>query len=117
VESAEYVEFNLSPSGQWQAYGFTAYRAGRIRLPGPRPRIECRVTPGGLSLRAFVGPAGLPEGRELRLGLAAVVEDIDGNCSYWALDHAPGAPDFHHPKGFALTMPHPPGRGRAGSRP
>ena len=42
--------------------------------------------------------------RVLRLALAAVVEEDDGRLSYWALQHAPGNPDFHHPEGFALEL-------------
>jgi hypothetical protein len=40
----------------------------------------------------------------LRLGLAAVIEELDGARSYWALRHAPGAPDFHHVEGLALRL-------------
>jgi hypothetical protein len=40
----------------------------------------------------------------LRLGLSAVIEDIDGRLSYWALKHPPGKPDFHHPDSFALDV-------------
>ncbi len=40
----------------------------------------------------------------LELALSAVIEQRDGGLSYWALRHAPGQPDFHHPDGFALTL-------------
>lgn len=39
-----------------------------------------------------------------RLALSAVIEETDGTKSYWALRHPPGAPDFHHPDCFALTL-------------
>jgi hypothetical protein len=38
------------------------------------------------------------------LGLSAVIEDLDGVLSYWALRHPPGKPDFHHPDTFALEI-------------
>ena len=46
----------------------------------------------------------LPQGRPLRLGLSAVVEDVDGILSYWALRHPSGKPDFHHTDAFALQL-------------
>jgi len=36
--------------------------------------------------------------------LTAVVECVDGALSYWALRHAAGKPDFHHPDTFALEI-------------
>jgi hypothetical protein len=33
-----------------------------------------------------------------------VVEDEHGALSYWALKHAPGKPDFHHPDSLALRV-------------
>jgi hypothetical protein len=41
---------------------------------------------------------------ELAIGLAAVIEESSGALSYWALRHAPGKPDFHHPYGFILEL-------------
>jgi hypothetical protein len=38
------------------------------------------------------------------LGLSAVVEHADGARSYWALQHPPGKPDFHHPDSFAMQL-------------
>ncbi|WP_423604253.1 DOMON-like domain-containing protein [Sphingomonas sp. MS122] len=37
--------------------------------------------------------------------ISAVIEESDGTKSYWALDHAHGKPDFHHPDCFALELP------------
>jgi hypothetical protein len=42
-----------------------------------------------------------------RIGLSAVIEDVDGGLSYWALAHPSDKPDFHHPDSFALTLPPP----------
>jgi hypothetical protein len=40
----------------------------------------------------------------LRLALAAVSEAAGGRLTYWALQHPPGEPDFHHPDGFVLEL-------------
>ena len=97
-----YREFNFSPSSEWTAYAFHGYReeAGLgIELD---PGIEVRRTGTRLELDAELHRDFLPPGRSLRLGLSAVIEDADGVLSYWALQHPPGKPDFHHTDAFAL---------------
>ena len=98
--SPAYQEFNFSPSGDWAAYAFTAYRQG---APSelPDPGIVLRTSDESLELQASVSVAPGP----LRLGLSAVVEEHDGTRSYWALCHAPGKPDFHHDDARALALP------------
>ena len=88
-----YREFNFSPSGEWAAYQFDGYRAGR-RAIEMRPEIVLR---GGQLEVSLPEKAG-------RIGLSAVIEEEDGTISYWALRHAPGKPDFHHPGGFAMEL-------------
>ncbi|MGE0594746.1 MAG: DOMON-like domain-containing protein [Hyphomonadaceae bacterium] len=94
-----YAEFNFAPSRLWAAYRFDNYRAGMSPLEGVTPRIETSRDPGCFELRAEL--AALAPG-SLRLGLSAVIEEIGGAKSYWALAHTPGAPDFHHPDSFVL---------------
>jgi hypothetical protein len=94
-----YRELNFSPSGEWAAYEFSRYREGGP-LAVPDPGIRLRQEHGRLELEAAVAvPA-----RKIRVGLSAVIEDREGNLSYWALRHAPGKPDFHHPDAFALEL-------------
>lgn len=101
---AGYREFNLSPSGDWQAYVFAGYRRGGPLEPARGPRLDCRLTATGCTLRARLPAADLPATGPWRLGLGAVLEDRDGGLSYWALGHPPGAPDFHHPDTFTLEL-------------
>lgn len=97
-----YREFNLSPSGEWAAYDFARYREGRL-LDDPclSPGIVLQSDPRKLRLSASVA---VPDGRKLLIALSAVIEDKSGALSYWALRHAPGEPDFHHPCGFILEL-------------
>jgi hypothetical protein len=100
-----YQEYNFSPSGQWAAYAFGAYREGRAPLPvDEAPSIRCRPEPSGLrvSVRA---PVAL-EARA-RLGCSAIIEEASGARSYWAVAHPPGEPDFHHPDCFRVELPSP----------
>lgn len=103
-----YHEFNFSPSLDWAIYRFSAYRAGRSPAEiGRVPKISVRRDEFGLELKSAVRLgylADLRDVRQLRIALAAVIEDNNGRLSYWALRHPPGKPDFHHPNGFALEV-------------
>ena len=103
-----YCEINLSPSSEWAAYGFDAYRAGMRPLDRvPDPEIGMRGDDAVHALRAEVelgSVAALRPDRPWRIGLSAVIEDVDGTKSYWALAHPPGPPDFHHPDCFVAEL-------------
>ena len=106
-----YYEFNFSASLAWAAYRFADYRdgmapAGLTTAPG----LQVKRSADRLELAATVHLAGLPGVRDaeaLRVGLAAVVEDYRGRLSYWALEHPPGRPDFHHPDSFSIELRNP----------
>jgi hypothetical protein len=102
AEGKGYEEFNFSPSGQWAAYRFVRYREGMAPLDTPRPLIETEVAEDRLLVRVTLQQER--RGR-CRIRLAAVIEEKGGNISYWALNHPPGAPDFHHRDCFALDLP------------
>jgi hypothetical protein len=117
---AGYCELNFSPSGEWAAYHFSAYRAGMTAL-------ECTVVPemrwwrsgDALELEACLGVDCIPgaaAARALHIGLAAVIEDETGHLSYWALHHPQAKPDFHDPDGFALVLAHEPAGAEVASR-
>jgi hypothetical protein len=100
-----YVEFNFSPSSEWAAYGFNAYRDGIHAVEVVAPSIECDRTPTELALKIAVTlPPGLAHSVRLQLGLCMVTEDTSGHCSYWALAHAADQPDFHRRDGFLVTV-------------
>ena len=103
-----YYELNFSPSGQWTAYQFSGYRSGmRIADEITGIPIKVRSSPGGCVLQASLDPdqfAGLAPDRAWRIGLSAVIEDTNGEISYWALTHPPGKPDFHHADSFTYEF-------------
>jgi hypothetical protein len=103
-----YYEFNFAPSSQWAAYRFDRYRSGmRVAAGIGAPRIEVQSAAGRYTLLAKLeldALSRLPPNSGCHLGLAAVVEETDGNKSYWALAHPAGKPDFHHADGFALEL-------------
>ncbi len=102
--SAAYREFNFSPSSLWQAYAFTDTRVGGLLEPAADPQIDCSTESGRLKLTATIQAGDLPPGNTFHIGLTAVVESAGGDLAYWALHHAIGKPDFHHPDTFALEI-------------
>lgn len=105
-----YIEFNLSPSQQWNAYAFDDYRAGMREWAMPRGPVCTMRAGGSFSIfDAAIPRAGLPE-QPCAMGLSAVIEEQGGVKSYWALAHPEGAaPDFHHAACFAGRLEAPRG--------
>lgn len=104
---AGYAEFNLSPSGEWAAYRFDAYRSGMRELKvAQAPTAEVRRGDGRLDVTVRIAPVPEPWNRAdvLRIAVGAVVEDAEGALAYWALAHPAGAPDFHRPTGFVMEL-------------
>jgi len=104
--AAAYREFNFSPSGQWAAYSFRAYREPDEGPPviTTAPSLIVRRFDAGVELTATLPAAALPAAERLTCGLAVVVEDGDGSLSYWALQHPAARPDFHRRDGFTLLV-------------
>lgn len=95
----EYHEFNLSPAGHWNAFAFTdirkdmatsdaltCERATSTPVNGSEMRLSTTVT---------VDPGRVPQ--RLEIGIAAVIEGVDGSMHYFALAHPHERPDFHAP--------------------
>lgn len=100
-----YGEINLSPSNQWAAYRFDGYRSGMtMDAAVALLRLEDRRGAEAYELEAELDLTSLPAAGAWSLGLSAVIELIDGRRCFWALRHAPGPPDFHHPGAFALSL-------------
>lgn len=102
IGDGHYSEFNFSPSYQWAAYDFEDYRTGMAARNLTRdPEIGIDAGEEYFALEATIDLDGL----EGKLALCAVIEELDGTKSYWALAHPPGKPDFHHPACFAASLP------------
>jgi hypothetical protein len=95
-----YVEYNLSPSGQWATYRFDSYRDGMREATQVATVLGLD---GACDMAALEARIELPVGAT-RLGLSAIIEATDGSISYWALAHPSAKPDFHHPDSFVLEL-------------
>lgn len=104
----DYYEINLSPSTQWAVYRFSGYRDGMRPVDiGAAPVIEREAGPDGLLLMARVDLSLLPAdmaAADWRLGISAVICGKGGERSFWALNHPPEKPDFHHRDCFAFQI-------------
>jgi hypothetical protein len=105
---AAYAEFNFSPSSAWAAYRFSDYRSGMIEFPLQPPVVSLRLGEGEIAVDAELALPDHLQWSRLEVGLSAVIEAADGTKSFWAIDHADGAPDFHNRDCIALALP-PPG--------
>lgn len=103
-DEGSYLEFNFSPSGEWAAYRFDSYRGDmqNLSLDEP-PSILCTNEGNGILLIVRVRLRDLR--RDARVGISAIIEEVSGAKSYWALAHPPGAPDFHDPSCFLGRLP------------
>jgi len=104
--STEYLEYNFSPSGDWAAYRFAAYRQGMTDLiEGAAPLIARRADASSLTVAVTLDLDWLQDSFDsLRLGLTAVIEDRAQVLSYWALKHASEKPDFHRAECFVAAL-------------
>lgn len=103
LDDGGYAEFNASPSKEWAAYRFDGYREGMRDLGGAVEVFRVEQDEQGLTIGAWLSWSDWP--RVHRVGVSAVIEEIDGTISYWALAHPSDKPDFHHPDSFVLEFP------------
>ena len=95
-----YGEFNFAPSTAWAAYTFMNYRNGMTNASVPSPRIRVDRDAHRLRVNVELDCSDLPFAKDhWRLALSAVIEEVDGRKSYWALAHRT-PPDFHHESAF-----------------
>lgn len=104
--ASPYWEFNLSPSGAWAAYQFSGYREGMAPLmQGRSPVVRAESGEDHVTLEAVLDLSWLERASQnLKLGLAAIIEDRTKALSYWALAHPAAKPDFHHADGLTLDL-------------
>jgi hypothetical protein len=104
--SEAYWEFNLSPSGDWNVYGFNGYREGMQpeeafnHLP-----FIVHITRDILCLEiSFDAKEIIGEARPLVIGISAVLMSLTGKTSYWAISHNGPRPDFHRRDNFTIEL-------------
>ena len=101
-----YAEWNFAPSQDWAAYAFSAPRTDMAPAgvdADPYIRVEDNMTWWALG-----ATIAIPAAASFELGLSAVIEEKDGQKSYWALAHPANGvdapPDFHDPTCFLARL-------------
>ncbi|MDJ0799322.1 MAG: DOMON-like domain-containing protein [Calothrix sp. MO_167.B12] len=104
--SPHYWEFNLSPTEDWNIYRFDDYRQGMqeetaiTSLPFTLHRQpETLQLSLQLDLHKFIAPE-----MNLDIGITAVVKDVNGVITYWALKHSGEEADFHLRNSFTIDL-------------
>jgi len=106
ANSTTYSELNYSVNSDWNIYKFSNYRSNQVEeqyIPNFKP-IH-RQSKNSLSIGLTIElPACIAADTNLELSLTAVLEQKNGNLSYWALTHNGVDPDFHRRDSFLLEL-------------
>jgi hypothetical protein len=103
----QYWEFNLSPSGDWNAFHMDAYRRIGFREEGlvQNPCLHVKNASDSFRLEsAFDLSPIFDSNTALQAGVASVIQTRHGQESYWALTHPQSQADFHLRESFILTL-------------
>ncbi|MFC1513245.1 DOMON-like domain-containing protein [Thermodesulfobacteriota bacterium] len=105
VKGKEYWEVNLSPAGAWNVYAFADYRQGmREETAIQRLAVHCRGGDDFVTVSTVIPLPPTVANAGLAVGLSAVSKERAGETGYWALAHPAAQPDFHHRRGFVLSL-------------
>ena len=103
----QYWEFNLSPSGDWNAYYMNSYRRVGFREETSIQRLqfESQRQSSHFTLDVIVDLNPIIQQSQLfDVGITAVIQKTDGNETYWALSHPAPFADFHLRESFILGL-------------
>lgn len=102
----DYWEVNLSPAGHWNVFHLAGYRRGiQEEVAISLPALTVRRYREKITVSLAVDLAAiLPADKPWEVAISCVLQDAQGQLSYWALNHPAGQPDFHHPASFIITI-------------
>jgi hypothetical protein len=105
VGHSDYWEFNMSPSGNWQVFKLDSYRQGlRDEIAFTALPFVVQVKNSVMMLDVSIDLSQiLPPHTAWEISVTAVLQDIDGDFSYWAIDHSGSEADFHLRESFRLA--------------
>jgi hypothetical protein len=106
-DQPQYWEFNLSPSGEWNAFRMDAYRRIGFREEEQVRSVQLHIhrDVDRLRLDAVVELHGIIEtDKQIQAGITGVIKTQDGHETYWALAHPGLQADFHLRESFILTL-------------
>ena len=97
-QDGTYLEFNFSPSGQWNSYYFEGYRKFiSEQALSQIPEIIWEISPHSILMTfsyQFIFP------NTLKFNPALVMETQKSETYYWSCNHQNLKPDFHYLENF-----------------
>lgn len=105
ADRKDYLEFNFSPSGNWNAFHLDDIRQGIKEYPGASVTIEAPiVTAESYSQKVLVKLEDQSFlGKDSVAGITAITS-MNEKKEFWALHHPKNAPDFHTLESFTLSL-------------
>ncbi|MEW6600664.1 MAG: DOMON-like domain-containing protein [Nitrospirota bacterium] len=104
--SPRYWEFNISPAGDWNVYRFNDYRKDMQEEPAINS-LPVIIEHSPEAFRLFVNinlEVIIPADKVVEAALSAVIKQVNGPATYWALEHKGPRPDFHRRDGFIIEL-------------
>ncbi len=101
----EYWEFNLAPTGDWNAYSFRDYRRNMSEAKNFKtlPLKILKRDSSSYELQTEINLQSIITGNiSLEISLTTVIADKNHNLSYWAINHPGTQADFHRRDSFIL---------------
>ena len=101
----EYWEFNLAPTGDWNAYSFYHYRRNMSEASNfsNLPLQVLSHDQSSYELQTQINLQSIVSGNiALEISVTTVLADKKHNLSYWAINHPGSKADFHCRDGFIL---------------
>lgn len=105
----EYYEFNIAPNLDWNCFYFPSKGSPLVEHPMNEPlefkahsnsdMFELEVTAGKKNFHTLFWQAN-----QMSVGISSVIENKDGQISYWALEHCDSRPNFHHFDSFVVKL-------------
>ncbi len=96
IKNGHYLEFNFSPSTDWNAFTFETYRSELKELPFSAPSMNF----DGKSFEVILLKSQIPdefnEPGHRAHWMTSVLKFEDGSIHYLAPSHPEDAPDFHN---------------------
>ena len=98
-----YLEMNVAPNGDWNAYEFSGYRQGMQTSEQTKVRVIHREgTSDEVLFRIRLESPLL--GQMKWASLTTILKHTDGTSTYWALKHPRSQPDFHDKDAFIAPL-------------
>lgn len=98
--STSYVEFNFSPSTDWNSYHFESERAG-MKPYDINSDVDSTLDPTTSAQVNFETELNMIP---TEIGVTAILQWKDGRTEYYALQHSKDKPDFHNRKDWIWRL-------------